>query len=179
MRYRIPFPIPTDDHPVESEGDVRLPAELDSLGRQLSREAQQLAARHAARSPSRRHVTPLAARNRRSFNRRRVLGALAIPVSIAATVTICLLLPRTQAPIRQAATNAPTAESPGSVALNRDAEPLPLRYVNEPSSETGLTIVPVATMRDAELLQNVSGPELEGLLDLWEQDETGKTSVSI
>jgi hypothetical protein len=163
--------IKPDDAPLDDAGDIELPDDLAELGVQLRDDAQFLSERYPATDFDVGRVSqpvapatvgqvslPVAARRR-----------FWISVGAAAAVIVLALL----------ATNRPTSAPPVdvadhsldkvSVAPEATAAPVLSDTAGNESAEAAtLSVPPVAS--PAVFLNGVSGPELEGLMDLWHND---------
>lgn len=172
--------ITPDDAPLDAHGEIDLPDDLAELAAQLCDDAAHLSACYPARSLH--HESPTAAEvvsapsrafNRTSRMRRALLASCAVAAALAVAVGIGYL-PRQQDEVARAkplvatevaATSALDATSEASVSAPA-ASPSP-RIQRLPWAPT-------------PAIGEVSGPELEGLLDLWQNDEqVTETRISI
>jgi hypothetical protein len=170
------FPSPSSD---SAAGDESLPCELAVLGDRLRRDAHRLADRYPAPNLDRprRFVRP---------------GGVSVWLAwgAAAAVLLAVASPRFLNPLatdepavpRRAVVSAEQARLPAAEPPRPAAAPIE-RPAAEPASTSARPAVlhqtGVAEIPTEAFLRNVSGPELEGLLDLWEEGEGHSTSLSI
>jgi hypothetical protein len=147
--------ITPDDAPLRPGGEIDLPDDLAALTERLGKEAAQLAASYPAVRPA---VLPNPAARQPTRGRWLAFGGIG-GAAAAAVVAITVQLGVFDVP--QDA--APTSKK--SVAA--DPQPLP---VGPALPHT----LPATTVS----LTNLSGPELEAVLDLWQRDPGQATSVS-
>lgn len=171
--------ITPDDAPLDAHGEIDLPDDLAELAAQLRDDAAHLSACYPAPAL---HKTVAAAEvvsapsrtiNRTSRMRRALLASFAVAAALAVAVGIGYL-PRQEDEVARArpliatevaATSAPDATSEtSSTAPAASPSPRIQRLPWAPTPAIG----------------EVSGPELEGLLDLWQNDEqVTETRISI
>jgi hypothetical protein len=142
--------IQPDDAPLLPNGEIDLPADLAALGEQLRDDAAHLATRY----PATVQASPLSVRRLRWSKISVLLTSVAATV-LAGAVAMQLPLHRKATP--KLAETPKLSESPqrGSPALAPAAIP-----------------APVAGSPTAVSLTELSGPELEALMDLWQRSET-------
>jgi len=201
--------IPPDPPPVDDSGELLLPDELLALGEQLRNEAAALAqqfpasGRQPADVPVEAAASPAARapswRARSAIAAALLVGAAAYawvhtPWPEAGQVRTAERQPNAVVPV--ARTDSPEDQSLASPAGDRrgNAEPTstdpPTRRSDrapagppEASDHQGQTAdsrpAPFDQTTPAVFLWEASGPELEGLLDLWEQGGVSSSSVSI
>lgn len=182
FRHRV---IPPDQPPMDEAGDVMLSDDLAALGDHLRSEADMLAAQYPARS------TEEDVRMQAARSDARPAGARGYRCAAAAVAVLLLAIAAWPAMNRLMRQSSDTR----SLVTESLSEPSPSRNVDDGSSttrtghSTDVTGVDVQTAdyhgepsvesTPAVFLQDVSGPELEGLLDLWEQEPSAASSVSI
>jgi len=151
----------------ESEFDdsleLELPDDLAALGRHLESDAADLARRY----PCDENTIP--GRSARSNVRRRLAWTAAAVAVILLTVTA--------GPLWRSVLESPTAVEEMSVA-DHYSNVAPSVVVHEPEP-TGELLDTVPVLYPATFLQDVSGPELEGVLDLIEHEATDEEGLSI
>ena len=141
--------IQPDDAPLRGDGEIDLPADLAALGEQLRDDAQHLAARYPTGSElAANRPVPASARRPDRWKKVMVLAASGLAAALAVVVAVQLM-------------NSP--QSNPEVATVPVA---PRNDPNEPTAEVSAAAAPVATVSLTEL----SGPELEALLDLWQRE---------
>ena len=153
--------IQPDDAPLKSDGEIDLPADLAALGEQLREDALHLAARypasggiHLAERPQ-----PASAPRVRSWQRIAVLATTALATALVAVAAV---------------------QFAGSRRVNLPVANAPAPDVNESrSGESTATSKPLAAPPTISLTE-LSGPELEALLDLWQREPSRaeRTGVS-
>jgi len=170
---------------LDEAGDVLLSDDLAALGDRLRRDADMLAAQYPARSTeddmrmqaARSDAKPAAVRGYR-------YAAAAVAVLLLAVSA----WPAMNRLMRQ-------SSDTHSLATESSSDPSPSRDIDDGSSPTrtahssditGVDVEPAdyhgersIESTPAVFLQDLSGPELEGLLDLWEQEQSATSSVSI
>ena len=148
------------------EGDLKLPDDLALMAEQLGDDATRLAATYpppVPRSRTEHCSVPRPAPHRTSWLTRSLAGtALA-----AGLVTISLVASNSYRP-QDANHPLPATASPVSRAL----------VVNEKASTPTSTEPQKIPVTPASWLGDTSGPELEALMDLWEQDQPTVRSLS-
>ena len=159
----MPFDlIQPDDAPLREGGEIDLPADMAALGEQLRDDALHLAKRYPAGAElTALRPEPASTRRSRSVSWKKftVLAGSALATVLAGIVAVQLIdLPQS---------NPRVAIAPDSGATQP--------AVANPA-EIPATMAPAATVSLTEL----SGPELEALLDLWQREpaRTEGTGVS-
>lgn len=170
-----------DDAPEDARGEIDLPDDLQELAAQLHDDALYLAARYpakVAREPLPAEVyvrndeppAPAPTRRRWLLIGGGMAAALAITVALAylpqsAPRAVALpATPTTATEVSLASTPSPRAEVPVSTPVRNSVGPRIERLPWAPTPAMG----------------EVTGPELEGLLDLWQKDEhPAETRISI
>ncbi|WP_425616080.1 hypothetical protein NA78x_006019 [Anatilimnocola sp. NA78] len=178
-------PLPADDLPddealLASEED--LPADFAALGEQLQVDALRLGSVYPACRPPLELIDALAAKPRRASVWRWVAGG-----SVAAA-TILLITGLAIVANSQRDNDPRVAESSGTPANNAAAAPadttafVQAPLVRLPDESTNRLIsnptsrAPVQPISYRPAVTDVNGPQLEGLLDLWnEQPQAGAT----
>lgn len=158
--------ISEDDADFDAAADLQLPADLALMAEQLGDDAARLAATYPPPVLQRRteHCSvPRKATNRASVWLTRSLAGTALAAGL---VTISLVASNSFWPLGTNQKLPLAAPSPSSVDLARYKAPSP--RINQPQ-------VPVTP---ASWLGDTSGPELEALMDLWEQDQPAVRSLS-
>ena len=165
----------------DDEFDARLPEGLGALAAQLRDDAAQLSSVYPARIPTEDKIfaTTTVAAPRRAAWLWISAGTLAA-VSLSLLVALPWLL-RNELPNFTSAENSPNtlaADDDRDVAAEPRAEAnrlaaAPDSYDSREAPRSSAGALP------AIFLQNVSGPELEGLFDLWEADEVEQSRISI
>jgi len=165
---------------LDEAGEVMLPDDLAALGDRLRHDADVLAAQYPAREINDDGRVPLPRPGRKSAAARRYWLATATVAGVLLAVAVWPSMNRlmrhssdmgtlvTESPSRNidnGSSPPPTAHSIG--VINADVQPV------DYSSDRSIQGTP------AVFLQDVSGPELEGLLDLWEQEPAAASGVSI
>jgi hypothetical protein len=136
--------IPPDDAPLKSDGEIDLPADLAALGEQLRDDALHLAARYPAAATDR-PVPATAERSRsRVWKKFAILATSALATALVGVIAVQLANSRLK--------NAPVAKAPG------------------PNINTGESAAVPLTAPPTISLTELSGPELEALLDLWQRE---------
>ncbi len=182
FRHRV---IPPDQPPMDEAGDLVLSDDLTALGERLRSDADMLAAQYPACSNDDdirfRAASPDAKPTR----------ARAYWYTTAAVASLLLALaawPLVNGLVQQSSdTHTLVTESPSGISPSRIVEDNVSPAA--PSHSVGVTNVdmqpadyhgePSIESTPAVFLQDVSGPELEGLLDLWEREQSATSSVSI
>lgn len=150
------------------EGDLKLPDDLALMAEQLGDDAVRLAATY----PPPVSAVPAASREAsaaQSSSRRKawLTRSLAGTALAAGLVTISLVASNSYRP-QSANHPLPATASPVSRAL----------VVNEKASTPTSTEPQKIPVTPASWLGDTSGPELEALMDLWEQDQPAAGSLS-
>lgn len=151
--------IPPDDAPLLPDGEIDLPADLAALGEQLRDDARHLAQRYPIGGAVV-SARPAASRSR-PWKRIVVLAASGLATALAVVVAVQLIGPlgrqnqKTMAPARDVAERAPAATA------------APAASVPGVGSPTTIS------------LTELSGPELEALIDLWQREPLPKEGTGI
>jgi len=150
--------IQPDDAPLRGDGEIDLPADLAALGEQLRDDALHLAARYPAGAEltAMRREPAAAVRSRsdsggglRVWKKVAVLAGSALATVLAGVVAVQLMdVPQS---------NPRVAVAPG-ISVSEPGVAMP--------TEIPAPIAPAPTISLTEL----SGPELEALLDLWQRE---------
>jgi hypothetical protein len=174
----------------QNSGDPQVDRCLDELGARLRRESVRLATRYPANRPQ----IAASPAPRRSFGNAAWVTALAAAAVVAIAVSPWL---RDSKQLRQQTDRAvASAAGPkmGQAPDIHDLEPVPFSepvkmgqapdvHAPEPVSFSPLmashTPVIVTEVESPVFLLDVSDPELEALLDLWEKERPEKTRLSI
>jgi hypothetical protein len=171
----VPFDpklIQPEDAPLDAIGELDLPDDLLELASQLRDDANYLAERYPAERselPLREQLSPFPSRVRYWW----VAGAAAAMVAVLASAyRPASLIPqatRTVSDAGSVAASDVTASQPGPIVAT--AEP-----TTSPAGESRIQRLPWAP---ESVVPTVSGPELEGLLDLWQNDGQELEPISI
>lgn len=174
--------IQPEDAPLDAIGELDLPDDLLELAAQLSDDANYLAERYPAersKLPPSEPLAPLpsSARNSRARYWWVAGAAAAIFAMLASTYRPANFAPQATRTVSDAgslsasetATHNATASPPGSTVAATEPTPTP-------SSESRIQRLPWAP---ESVVPTVSGPELEGLLDLWQNDGQELEPISI
>ena len=158
-----------DDAPLLTSGELDLPSDLAALAEQLGDDAAHLASRYPAdRAPAvalSAELIESAARIKR-HSPRRIAWVAAASLASAAVLTISVAIAwRNQGEV--APTNGTLATSPLSANAAASAQPAELVSLPAPQSAAG-------TLSVGEL----SGPEMEALLDLLSAEPKSVASIS-
>jgi len=167
--------VPPDPSPWDDGADLELPDDLAALGEQLRDDAAYLAERY----PARRDVAAAGTARRAAAARRprrmwlAAASAAAIVLLLAGSFTAWRWVSR-QSPgdnvTAGVPVTAPSAEVQPEGETPRATHPTPV------SNDVPAAVLPTVP---AVFLQNVSGPELEGMLDLMEHEPEGDPGLSI
>jgi hypothetical protein len=175
--------IQPDDAPLDPAGDIELPDDLGELAAQLCDDANFLAARFPAKLPALpAELAPVPAATKTT-----AAVVLAGPsrrpfwISLVAAAAILLLVisgTYRPTPQRRSEHAAQTDQSVKHVLAQDLAFPAPEQ--NRPAAVRTEAPRPVSPVSSPALFLNgVSGPELEGLLDLWQTDGAQDSRISI
>jgi hypothetical protein len=184
--YRMPFEpkiVRSGEVPFDASGDAwtgdefeaRLPEDLGALAVQLREDASHLAALYPAKHGQENVVAP---RVSRPANRAAWLwvsaGTLAA-VSLSLILALPLILPDdvSTEPNTLTVDDYRRADDARRTEAHRVAGAAPDNLDSREAPRSSAGAMP------AIFLQNVSGPELEGLFDLWEADEVQQSRISI
>lgn len=183
FRHRV---IPPDQPPLDEAGDVMLPDDLAALGDRLRCDADMLSSHYPARSTEENMGRQATCLDGKPANSRRYWFATAAVAALLLTVAAWPVVNRlSQQPVN---THRLVIESSSesSPPRNVEGDRLPEASANS-VGVTNMDVQPVdyhggkrsIESTPAVFLQDVSGPELEGLLDLWEQEQSAASGVSI
>lgn len=154
-----------DDAPLKPDGELDLPDDLAALGEQLRDDAAHLAACYPAEGRQVGGQTQVAA-VARSRSRRWMRVGLLTTSSLASVLVIAVALQHF----------SKTRQVPPSIeATSTDGQPA--HAISQSN-----TVNPVTDLRPAPTtisLTDLSGPELEALLDLWQRDPQPPESTAI
>jgi hypothetical protein len=154
--------IPADDAPLLPSGEIDLPADLAALGEQLRDDAQHLARRYPAGGDVV-AVRPAASRTR-PWTKIAVLATSGLATALAVVVAVQVVGPLGNR--RQA-----------MPAVGGGAEHQPIVAADRAASKATESIP--ATSPPTISLTELSGPELEALIDLWQREPTPKEGTGI
>lgn len=182
FRHRV---IPPDQPPMDEAGDVVLSDDLTALGERLRNEADMLAAQYPASSNDEDMRYQAARPDAKPIRARRYWYATAAVASLLLALAAWPLvngLVQHSSNTHALVTESPSGSSPSRIVEDKaspagsshsvgvtNVDMQPADYHGERSIES----------TPAVFLQDVSGPELEGLLDLWEREQSATSSVSI
>jgi len=155
--------------------DVR---RLDELGSQLHREARRLAARYPAARPQ--IIVPAAANS--SLYRTMTYATLAIAAVVIAAFSPILSdrwAPRGESDRMVSRSSTPGIRTEILDAPSEATAPSPAILASTPRSSGGASLDSTAEIDAHSFLLQVSDPELEALLDLWEEERSEPTRLSI
>lgn len=183
IRPSEPPELAAAEHLTDEEFESRLPGELEFLAAQLRDDAAHLASVYPAGSEADESVGISAApvesvrpSRRRTWLAWSAAGSLASVVLVAA-VALPWVLPKGEG----RSPNLVDSKVPASpaVAPVDHREPDLGRLVQAVVDKTDVRDPASSSATPAMFLQNVSGPELEGLFDLWEEDPAEQGRISI
>jgi hypothetical protein len=149
------------------EGDLKLPDDLALMGEQLGDDAARLAAAYLPPVPA---VLAAVSRQEKVTQSRRtswLTRSLAGIALAAGLVTISLVASNSYRPQNANRSLPVVAPSPASGSLVEHEAPAP-----KDSQPQKIPVTPASWLGDT------SGPELEALMDLWEQDQPAIRSLS-
>jgi len=179
-RHRV---IPLEQAPTDNAGELELPDELAELADQLQRDAAHLAVCYPG--PGKRVGDRTMGHGHRQGRRLRWLVA----GGVAACVLLSFAVARwngnpaapIHSPVRTNATNTPAAGSTNQLAQNPSpfAESSAALFDNAEHATSDLPSEEADTVVPVMFLRNVSGPELEALLDMWDSDSSPGSNISI
>lgn len=160
--------LPLNDEP---EFDGKLPADFAALGEQLQVDANRLSSVYPACKPPTKLIEALAAQSQTQWSRQRLFAVVSSAAAVLLVVGLIAL-----------------AFSPDVLRIARDE---PAAAANAPSNEVVIAppvLLPEKTLSEmpADLqpvsfrpaVMNINGPELEGLLDLWQEQPPAAGSIS-
>ena len=151
--------IQPEDAPLLPDGEIDLPADLAALGEQLRDDARHLAQRYPA-SGAGSGVAPAAGRSR-PWTKIGVLAGSGLAAALAAVVAVQLIDP---------------------LGLQNQTIMPPARDVAEHATAVtaaSADSVPGAGSPATISLTELSGPELEALIDLWQREPAPKEGTGI
>ena len=153
--------VPTEPAPLDGQGELQLPDDLAALAEQLSADSRHLANCFPAGAVG--IATEPAVRTRpRTWRVRHMIGGGLIACALSGALVML-----TTNPFAQPRRTLPAA-APASTG-NRTSAAVTVRAAN--SATRDVSFAPT-------MLNDVSRPELEGLIDLWQQQSTEAASVS-
>lgn len=166
MSFNPNFLSPDD----EPDFDGELPADFAALGEQLQSDSSRLSRVYPACQPPTKLMEALATQSRPQWSRGKVLAVFA---SAAAAVLLVVGL-------------IAVAFSPAGLRIARDepaTEPTSVPPLSKPDV---VLVLPTSPAQHADLqpvsfrpaVMDVNGPELEGLLDLWQEQPPAAGSIS-
>jgi len=160
-----PHYIPGEDAPLTASGEIDLPDDLLELAAQLQDDAAYLAEKYPAAGAEKVNVYVAPAAKRSALRW----------VAVAGFVSAALLLAVVVAP----RSSNMHVGVPEHVAVATPAAPVSDVITDPPASPSGSRTVRLP-WAPTPAIGEVTGPELEGLLDLWQNDEQpGETRISI
>lgn len=176
--------VPPDEAPVDSLGELDLPDELRELAAQLADDAAYLAERYPAGSTAATLTEPAPTVARSAPRTRHWRAAAAAAATIAAVGLGALAW----APSQSGNPSQPQANAPAPAPRSERSSPaLP---ESRATAAAALPAVTIPTTADGPRIERlpwapqlpigeVSNPELEGLLDLWQNDGQEEKRISI
>ena len=182
FRHRV---IPPEQPPLDEAGDIELSEDLLALGDRLRHDADVLAARYPARvsdEDAELEAGRLDGNSRHPRRYRYTVRAVAgLLLAVACWPAVSRIVQQAQ-DSRQLVTESSPESSP-SESVDRHRPPSPVTHSialpNVDVKPAGYDDKGPLDTTPAVFLQEVSGPELEGLLDLWEEENSTASSVSI
>lgn len=153
--------IQPDDAPLLPDGEIDLPADLAALGEQLRDDALHLAVRFPATGDSRGELAALTPASRaRSWQKIAVLAASGLASVLAGVFAVQM--------IGQPSVDSPIAAQPVAPRDNS----------REPAGGAPPATIPASSSTTVSLT-DLSGPELEALLDLWQREPNRADSAGV
>lgn len=171
----------------DEEFEARLPGELEFLAAQLRDDAAQLASIYPAgetivgnalRGVPEANETPNRRSPRRTVLAWSAVGTLA-SVTLAVVVALPWMLPEENGGSANLANTKLNTDNEYTPVENREPDLTRLVQAVVDKSAAHDLGTPASASTPAVFLQNVSGPELEGLFDLWEEDAAEQGRISI
>jgi hypothetical protein len=163
--------IPGEDAPVTASGEIDLPDDLLELGAQLRDDAAYLAERYPAAG-----VQALACETKQKRSLKAGLQRLAALGYVAAALLIAVAVSPMFWSESQPPDNVPVAASPSVTSVPVAAADI----ISDPPAVSGGSRTVRLPWAPRPAIGEVTGPELEGLLDLWQNDEKpAETRISI
>lgn len=182
FRHRV---IPPEQPPLDEAGDIELSEDLLALGDRLRHDADVLATRYPAcvsDEDAEFETGRLDGNSRHPRRYRYTVRAVAgLLLAVACWPAVSRLVQQTQDSRRLVTESSPESSPSGSVDQHRPPSPVPpsIDVPNMDVNPAGYHSKGTIDGTPAVFLQEVSGPELEGLLDLWEEENSTASSVSI
>lgn len=164
----------------DDQFEARLPGELEFLAAQLRDDAAHLASIYPARSEI--DELPTFVETPARSSRHRIVfacsaaGTLA-SVVLAVVISLPWLIPSERVHTPNLADSKISGLTKNAAPENRDTDLG--RLVQAVVDKSDLREFSNSSVTPAVFLQNVSGPELEGLFDLWEEDPAEQSRISI
>jgi hypothetical protein len=152
----------------EPDFDGELPADFAALGEQLQSDATRLSSVYPACQPPTKLMQALASQSQPSWSRRKVF-AVVTSAAAAVLLVVGLIAVAVSPDVLRIARDEPAAV-PNSVPTLPDNS-----LVHVPTLPEHADLQPVS-FRPA--VMDVTGPELEGLLDLWQEQPPVAGSIS-
>jgi hypothetical protein len=183
-----PHYIPGEDAPLTASGEIDLPDDLVELAAQLGDDAAFLAQKYPADITARRasegefvdaerssgidRILPHNAARRSRFGLKALASIGTLAAALAITVAVSPMFLH-QAPV----SDEPVAANPAVVSTPVSESDI---IIDPPATPGGPRIGRLRNWVPTPALGEVTGPELEGLLDLWQNDEhPAETRISI
>jgi hypothetical protein len=184
MRFK-PRIIKPENPPLDDDGQLQLPADLQQLGQQLHREAHQLAETYP---PATIDLPPPGEADRPRQRRQRRVWQPVLQAAAAVLIVgvIWQQLPDWSALGPQdtpsAKRNQPDLASSGEMTGSSDRQDWAtwLSWGERIAQwNRGRTLPTIPQMDQVPFLDEITGPELEGFLDLWELEPTHEAMVAL
>lgn len=168
MSFNPNFLSPSDEPDFEGE----LPADFAALGEQLQSDANRLSSVYPACQPPTKLMEALAAQSRPQWSRGKVLAVIT-SAAAAVLLVVGLIAVAVSPDVLRIARDEPAAVPNAAPKLPNNEVVLvpPLSTLPEPHAD----LQPVS-FRPAAM--DVNGPELEGLLDLWQEQPPAAGRIS-
>jgi len=177
--------IPPEQPPLDEAGDIELSEDLLALGDHLRQDADALVARYPARVSDEDAELETERRGGNPRHPRRYRYAIRVVAGLLLAVACWPLANRFERQpqdFRRLVTESSPESSPSGF-VDQHRQPSPVTHSN---ALPNVDVKPASYDNKGSLdrtpavfLQEVSGPELEGLLDLWEEENSTASSVSI
>lgn len=180
IRPSEPPELAAADGLTDDQFEARLPGELEFLAAQLRDDAAHLASVYPARCENELPTSveaPARPSRRRTLLAWSTVGMLASVILALAIVTLPWVLPIREAHTPNLVDSKISGATDNTAHEIRDPDLGRLVQAVVDKSDVRDLANPAAT--PAVFLQNVSGPELEGLFDLWEEDPGEQSRISI
>ena len=183
MRFK-PRIIKPENPPLDDDGQLQLPADLQQLGQQLHRDARQLAETYPPATidlPPPRETAPPSQRRRRRFWQpllQTAAAVLIVGVFWQQLPDWATVGPRN---IPSAKRNQSDLASQGEVTGSDTQYWANWLSWGERIAQwnRGRTLPTIPQMDHVPFLDEITGPELEGFLDLWELEPTSEAMVAL